>query len=120
MALNELQQQAAAAYPEVEKVLALQARDGGWQFFFIVSVLVGVRKWPGGWTDHFHLRTDTDCWAARTTHDEELVWEHSGGLDNVIQALFELPAPDQPRAPTLVQGRGRSLRLILGGLSVRA
>lgn len=115
MELTEVQRQMIAEFPEIKKVLPL--RDCGFQFWFIVQVLVGVREWPGGWMDHFHLRTDTDCWAARATHDDELVWERSGGLAEVVDALFELPAPGQPHAPKLVRAAA-PLRLIVGKRAV--
>ena len=113
MTLSEPVRQIVEDFPEVRYVVAL--RDRGWRFVGIgpdevAQVLVGTRAWHGGWTDHFYLRSDTECWAARTTHDDGLVWEQSGGLVEVASALLELPAPDQPGAPTMVRARDSSPR----------
>jgi hypothetical protein len=100
-------------FPEVRYVIAL--RDRGWRFVGIghdevAQVLIGTRTWFGGWTDHFYLRSDTECWAARTTDGDGLVWKHSGGLVEVASALLELPEPNQLGAPTLILARDPSLR----------
>jgi hypothetical protein len=113
MTLSEPAWQIVDAFPEVRYVVAL--RDRGWQFVGIgdddiAQVLIGTRSWPGGWTDHFYLGSETDCWAARTTHDNGLVWKQSGGLVEVASALLDLPAPDQPGAPTLILTRDPSLQ----------
>jgi hypothetical protein len=113
MKLSEPVRQIVDDFPEVRYVVAL--RDRGWRFVGIgpdevAQVLIGTRTWWGGWTDHFYLRSDTECWAARTDHANGLVWKQSGGLVEVASALLDLPAPDQPGAPTLLLARDPSLR----------
>jgi hypothetical protein len=98
---------ALAVYPQLERLIEL--REGGGWFFRPVQVggelelLTGARMWPGGWSDAVAIRDLGDARAFRCDPDGGAVWQREGGLVDVVDALFELPAPGEPGAPRLVK-----------------
>ncbi|MFD9735729.1 hypothetical protein [Umezawaea sp. NPDC059074] len=103
---------AIAAYPVLAGVIAL--RDVGWTFLHrdliegVPTTIEGFRLWHGGWIDAVRVRGDGDAMALRTdgTDPPGIVWETSGTLADVIDALRVLPSPDHPLAPRLVRATG--------------
>lgn len=104
-----------ATYPQLHRLTEL--RDaGGWIFHLVrvdgeLHLLVGTRMWPLGWSDAIAIRDVGDAKAFRCDPDGDEVWTYEGGLADVIDAVMELPAPDDPKAPRLVKARGSELRL---------
>lgn len=112
--MNERDSAAAAAFPVLRKLIEL--RDGGGWFFFPVirdgelALLAGARSWPDGWSDAISIRDSTDAKAFRCDHAGGQVWCREGTLDEVIDALVELPPPNTPGAPRLVVATAPLLR----------
>ncbi|GLZ29379.1 hypothetical protein Lesp02_15690 [Lentzea sp. NBRC 105346] len=105
--MNAVDAAAVAAFPEIEMLLVI--RDGGWKFLPPEpgrDQLDGFRTWPHGWRDGIRIRSATDALGIRMTPDQEIVWERTGTLTDVIGELLVLPAPDEPNAPRLVLGLG--------------
>jgi hypothetical protein len=100
-------------YPELGRLIDL--RDGGGWFFQpvqlegAVELLAGTRTWPEGWSDALAIRDVGDARAFRCDPAGGEVWQREGGLVEVIDELVELPGPDQPYAPRLVQARAPQL-----------
>lgn len=68
--------------------------------------LDGFLCWPGDVTDALSVHSETNAFGVRTLGDEnDLVWQRTGTLADVVDGLLELPAPDAPNAPRLVIGR---------------
>lgn len=108
---------AVRAYPELAQLAVI--RDAGWRFRHLLDddgqlyALVGARHWPGH-TDALWILGRTETYAVRLLADAPgarggLVWERSGALADTAAALLELPAPDQPGAPTLIRGQAPAL-----------
>lgn len=102
-----------AEYPEYRELQRLaDLRDqGGWHFTGQHNVegdeatfITGVRGWPDGSADLLVVRNFTEARARRTNQAGGTVWRLEGGLGEVIDGLLELPAPDDPNAPTRVIG----------------
>lgn len=101
---------AVAAFPEVRRLLHLV--DAGWTFLepFTANGQVmqvqAYRPWPGGWIDVIRVRATTDAAGARSDGGDpaRLVWSRDGGVDEVVTALLELPAPGAALAPRLAKG----------------
>jgi len=64
----------------------------------------GVRTWPGGSADAIRVRYTTDAKGLRVDYVGGVVWGCEGTLDDVLDGLIALPAPDEPGAPRLVKG----------------
>ena len=98
---------AIRAYPELDALRTI--RDAGWRFrprldrYRNLDGIDGWRDWPGGWRDAIGIRSSTDACAIRLFVDE-LVWDVSGTLADVVAELLELPAPSDPAAPRLAVG----------------
>jgi hypothetical protein len=111
--LTSADRAALAVYPQLGRLIEL--RDGGGWFFRPVQVggalelLTGARMWPGGWSDAIAIRDLGDARAFRCDPEGGEVWKREGGLVDVIDALFELPAPDEPAAPRLVKATAPEL-----------
>jgi hypothetical protein len=72
-----------------------------------VAVLVGLRDWPTC-SDRVHIWAEDQAIAARVTPNprsgaDEVLWTYEAGTLPTIQALLELPEPDQPGAPRLAR-----------------
>lgn len=99
--------EAIRRYPELDGLRMI--RDAGWRFRMRTDEsheLVGIdgwHDWPGGWRDAIGIKTSTDACAIRMFVDE-LVWDVSGTLNDMVAALIALPAPSDPTAPRLVVG----------------
>jgi hypothetical protein len=112
-ALTIADRAALAAYPQLCRLIELRG-GGGW-FFRPVQVngqlelLTGSRVWPLGWSDAMAIRDLGDTKAFRCDPAGGAVWKHEGGLVDVLDALLELPAPDEPKAPRLVRGKAPAL-----------
>lgn len=96
-------------YPQLERLIDLiEAR---WLFMNQCDdigqavQIDGFRCWPDMVTDTICIRSDTDAKGCRTLGDEyDIVAEFTGTLDDVVNALLALPAPNAPNAPRLVKG----------------
>ena len=98
---------ALAEFPELQHLIDLV--NAGWVFLpsmidGVVNELHGVRMWPGGWADGVRVRGMADARALRSDFDGGLVWERSGSLAEVVDALITLPPPETQGAPRLVKG----------------
>jgi hypothetical protein len=73
-----------------------------------ISLVKGIRPWPHHYgADALRVRSETDAAAMRDQHG--LVWERTGTVSEVVDALLELPAPGALGAPCLVKGTERAL-----------
>lgn len=100
------------AYPELQCLLDL--RHSGWSFQSVmvageVELVAGARSWPNGWSDAIAIRDLGDTRAFRCDPDGNEVWQCEGGLNDVIDALTELPAPGQPRTRNLTKAEASKL-----------
>ncbi|MFL6140843.1 MAG: hypothetical protein ACJ72N_03090 [Labedaea sp.] len=101
-------QAALALYPEL--TLLIELRHGhGWFFQPVhlhgqLELVTGTRVWPDRWSDAVAIRDLGDATAFRCDPDGGAVWQHEGGLVDVIDRLVELPAAGEPGAPHLVIG----------------
>ncbi len=103
---------AVAAFPALAGVITL--REANWSFVHlnvirgVPTTVEGFRAWPGGWIDAIRVLGDTEAMALRTDGAEPpgIVWEKTGTLADVIEALQALPAPDHRLAPRLVRATG--------------
>src|SRR2546423_11201960 len=81
---------------------AIRDKDGE------VCVLVGARGWPECY-DRLHIWGEHEAIAARAVPaarhggGDDVVWTYEDGAVSTIQALLELPDPDQPGAPKLAR-----------------
>jgi hypothetical protein len=67
--------------------------------------LHGLRTWLGvPVVDAIRIRMDTDALGVRVDSEGGLLWHRDGDLTTVVDALLELPAPWDPRAPRLIIG----------------
>jgi len=102
-----------AEFPEVRHLTNLIA--AGWRFLPVhdcgeLVEIRGVRTWPSsGSADALTVRYATDAAGLRVDHTGGLVWQHEGGLVEVIDRLLALPPPDAPNAPRLVKATGPRL-----------
>lgn len=116
---------AVRAFPELARLVKL--REAGWRALWPrtedrVSVLLGgvpqrveaVRDWGAGWRDAISIRDRGDVLGIRCfvgVQPPELVWERTGSLTELIDALLGLPAPGERLAPPLVIGSAPALWL---------
>lgn len=96
---------------EINPLSALAAlMHAGWKFTptiadGAVTQLNGVRTWSDSdWSDGLMVLSPTDAKALRTDPEGGVVWQRTGTLAEVGDALLELPHPDAPGAPRLVKG----------------
>jgi hypothetical protein len=121
--LTETDRRAVLRYPELTRLIAL--RDGyRWTFTLDfqdgeLNMVAGGRLWPTGWSEGIAIKSLTDARAFRLDPAAGEVWSREGSLVEVVDALVELPIPDQPGAPRLVRGSARQLWVppsVRGGL----
>ncbi|HET9143083.1 hypothetical protein [Actinophytocola sp.] len=72
-----------------------------------LCVLVGTYGWPDCY-DRLHIWGEDDAVAARMVPgfrpgSDDVLWSFEDGALGVIQALLDLPAPDQHGAPRLAR-----------------
>jgi hypothetical protein len=96
-----------AEFPELGRLVDL--REAGWLFVPKVSGddlvrLDAIRTWPDGTADALMIRFTTDAGAFRITPAGDRVWQHDGGLAEVVDAVLALPLPGALGAPSLVLG----------------
>ena len=99
---------ALAAYPQLKRLIDMRAV--GWRFSVVhgggsVTQVKGIYLWHTRslpWADMFQIRNINDVAAIRLTPLKEMVWKYEGGMTGAIDALLELPHPDEPNAPRLV------------------
>jgi hypothetical protein len=102
---------ALAAFPVLQRLADL--RDAGWSFLPVtddggeMAELRGVHAWLSGYADALRVAYTIDAAGMRVDHTGGVVWQCEGGLAEVVDGLFALPAPGTRHAPRL--GRGRSL-----------
>jgi hypothetical protein len=83
--------------------------QAGWKFTptYVdgdLEQLSGVRTWPGSdWSDGLMVLSPTDAKALRTDPAGGVVWQRTGTVTEVGEALLDLPHPDAPGAPRLVK-----------------
>jgi hypothetical protein len=99
---------AVAEFPQLRGLIDL--REQGWNLVPVTNangeilVIQGTRLYLDGWVDVIGVKYITDAQAKRCNPDGGPVWERTGTLDEVIDALRELPHPLAPNAPRLVLG----------------
>ena len=104
---------AVARYPGLRRLISLRD-ERGWRFMLrrhhgTLDLLVGYHVWPNGWSDAMAIAAEDDARAYRCDAAGGEVWGREGSLSDVLDGLFELPAPDQPLAPRLVRGAAHRL-----------
>ena len=72
-----------------------------------VAVLVGSYGWPECY-DRLHLWSEDQAIAARSVPSgrpgaDDVLWTYQDGALPTIQALLDLPKPDEPGAPRLAR-----------------
>ncbi len=108
---------ALAAHPELAALVRL--RDAGWKFIAVPdehgrpAEHDGVRAWPGGWVDGIRITSSTNVLGIRVSPDEPpaITWDRTGTLEQVVNALLELPAPGDRFAPRFARGSASGLWL---------
>jgi hypothetical protein len=101
---------ALAAFPALQRLLDLDAAGWVWMPPPLNEQgepieVHGVRLWDHeGEVDAMRVRSESDVWAVRVDDDGGIVWEKTGGLVEVVDALIGLPPPASPYAPRLVKG----------------
>jgi hypothetical protein len=105
---------AVAAYPQLQRLIDMRA--AGWRFSLVsyesVTQVKGLYVWHTtslSWGDMFQIRNINDAAAVRLNPMKEMVWKYEGDMAGAIDALLELPHPDEPNAPRLVIGTVRGL-----------
>jgi hypothetical protein len=90
-----------------------------------VRVLVGAYGWPSWppYYDRLHIWDEHEAIAARAVPSgrhgaEDVVWTYSDDALATIQALLELPGPDEPGAPRLARRAPSDLWLPPSGMRV--
>ncbi|WP_158880434.1 hypothetical protein [Amycolatopsis anabasis] len=106
------------AYRIEEGLRALTAR--GFRFQHIrdddghISAVIGSYGWRDCY-DRIQIHGENDAVAARATTDslpgEDVLWSFEGDVLSAIQALLELPRPDEPGAPQLARRGSTALWL---------
>jgi hypothetical protein len=92
--------------PRVENYLQTLLKLG-WRFMPIGGEHAGTYAHPASdVVDTLRMRDIHDCLAWRINGDPRsgggIVWKYDGDLFSCIEKLLELPAPDEPGAPSLV------------------
>ena len=110
----DTQEAALAAYPQLQRIIAMRA--AGWRFSLVshegIIQVKGIYVWHTTslpWGDMFQIRNIDDAAAVRLNAMKEMVWKYEGDMTGAIDALLELPHPDQQNAPRLVIGTLRGL-----------
>jgi hypothetical protein len=110
----DTQEAALAAYPQLQRVVDMRA--AGWRFSLVscagITQVKGIYVWHTTslpWGDLIQIRNINDAAAIRLTPLKEMVWKYEGDMAGAIDALLELPHPDQHNAPRLVIGTVRGL-----------
>ena len=109
-------EQALRTYPELARLA--QLKGTGWLFHPLgdpvnLQGIAGTRH-RGQYSDFVVIRGRTETRAVRLLADAPgapggIVWSRCGPLAETVPALLELPAPDDPKAPRLIIGRGSLL-----------
>lgn len=111
--------EAVQLFPSLRHLLLL--REAGWVFFPVEgpdtdgSVLDGAKVWPRGWRDCIRMKDETDTLGLRMhvavdKHAEnEIVWERSGTLEDLVAEFLAMPTPEDRLAPNLVIGSAPTL-----------
>ncbi|PXY21110.1 hypothetical protein [Prauserella muralis] len=87
-----------AAWPEVQHLIDL--RDGGWSFAHKygdngeIRQINGKYVHPSGHVDGLRVRERNDAAAVRWDGDGRVLWEHEGGVVDVVEGLLGLPNPE--------------------------
>jgi hypothetical protein len=110
----DAQEAALAAYPQLARVIDMRA--AGWRFSLVsyegITQVKGIYVWHTTslrWGDMIQIRNSDDAAAIRLNPGKELVWKYEGDMAGAIDALLELPHPDQQNAPRLARGTLRGL-----------
>lgn len=110
----EAQEAALTAYPQLQRLIDM--RHAGWRFSLVsyegITQVKGVYVWfttSLPWGDMIQIRNINDAAAIRLNAMKEMVWKYEGDMTGAIDALLELPHPDQQNAPRLVIGTVRGL-----------
>jgi hypothetical protein len=110
----DAQEAALAEYPQLQRLIDM--RHAGWRFSLVsyegIAQVKGVYVWfttALPWGDVVQIRNIDDVAAIRLTPMKEMVWKYEGDMAGAIDALLELPRPDEPNAPRLVIGTLRGL-----------
>jgi hypothetical protein len=109
VSVKDEQAVALAEYPQLQRLIDL--RHAGWRFSEVthegITNVKGVYVWFTSslpWGDMIQIRNITDVAAVRLNARKEMVWKYTGDMVGAIDALLELPHPDDPHAPRLVIG----------------
>lgn len=98
---------AVERFPVLRPLLDL--RGGGWQFLPYQegqAFLDGFRRWPGGWVDSIRFHDEGDALGIRVNSENEITWERTGTLAEIVGELLLLPSPSDRLAPRLARGHG--------------
>jgi hypothetical protein len=110
MATDDVVAAAVAAFPELGRLLLLDAAGWTWMPPPVDEegrplAVHGVRMWTGqGEVDALRVLGSTDASALRCDPDGGILWRQEGGLTDVVDKLIGLPPPGSPYAPRLVIG----------------
>ncbi|WP_191304429.1 hypothetical protein [Lentzea cavernae] len=107
---------AVQLFPTFGALLLL--KDAGWKFFpndGTDALLDGAKVWPRGWRDAIRVNDVNDALGMRLRlpgdrHSaDEITWEETGGLEEIVHRLLALPQPEARLAPTRALGRAPQL-----------
>ncbi|MBB1153542.1 hypothetical protein [Amycolatopsis dendrobii] len=103
---------ALEAFPELRRLAELD--NAGWSFLPRtrtggVPVVKGFYRWCENTRDLIIVSGIGDVVGMRNDPGDWRVWEYTGGLAEVVDALQSLPHPLLPHAPRLAIGHGQTL-----------
>lgn len=107
---------AVELFPTLGALLLL--KDAGWKFFpndGTDALLDGAKVWRHGWRDAVRVNDLNDALGMRLhlpgdRHSrDEITWEETGGLEEVVYKLLGLPEPGTRLAPNRAIGSAPQL-----------
>jgi len=111
--------EAVRIFPDLQHLRLLD--QAGWKWLPVEesqlaeAILDGYRIWPHGWRDCIRVKTLTEVLGLRMhiSADEhvgnEIVWEDTGSLEEIVGEFLAMPAPESRTAPNIVIGSAPQL-----------
>lgn len=111
--------EAVRIFPELEHLLLLDR--AGWRWLPVdtadlaEAVLDGAKVWPHGWRDCIRVKELTEVLGLRVhiSADKhvanEIVWERTGSLEEIVGEFLGMPVPESRTAPSLAIGTAPQL-----------